>query len=102
VLPFRFPRLEYLFYYLPALTRTCELVRLHLPDLSFVRAARPMAVGVVRGAVLLPYRHAYGVENLAAPHSKQRGFSRDVINPQDGHILCDRNPAPCGLSLPIQ
>jgi hypothetical protein len=23
------------------------------------------------------------------PHSKQRAFSRDVINPQDGHILCD-------------
>jgi len=23
------------------------------------------------------------------PHSKQRAFNRDVINPQDGHILCD-------------
>src|SRR3981081_689366 len=22
------------------------------------------------------------------PHSKQRAFSRDVINPQDGHIVC--------------
>jgi hypothetical protein len=29
---------------------------------------------------------------LAMPHSKQRGFNRDVINPQDGHILCDWNP----------
>jgi hypothetical protein len=23
------------------------------------------------------------------PHSKQLAFNRDVINPQDGHILCD-------------
>jgi len=23
------------------------------------------------------------------PHSKQRAFNRDVINPQDGHIICD-------------
>jgi hypothetical protein len=23
------------------------------------------------------------------PHSKQLGFNRDVINPQDGHILCN-------------
>jgi hypothetical protein len=23
------------------------------------------------------------------PHSKQCAFNRDVINPQDGHILCD-------------
>ncbi|MBZ5658259.1 MAG: hypothetical protein LAO56_23605 [Acidobacteriia bacterium] len=33
------------------------------------------------------------------PHSKQRSFNRDVINPQDGHILCDPNPAICGFSL---
>jgi hypothetical protein len=25
-----------------------------------------------------------------------------VINPQDGHILCDRNPMACGFSLRIQ
>jgi hypothetical protein len=36
------------------------------------------------------------------PHSKQLAFNRDVINPQDGHILCDRNPATCGFSLRIQ
>jgi hypothetical protein len=35
------------------------------------------------------------------PHSKQHAFKRDVINPQDGHILCDPNPAICGLSLRI-
>jgi len=23
------------------------------------------------------------------PHSKHRAFNRDVINPQDGHIICD-------------
>jgi hypothetical protein len=23
------------------------------------------------------------------PHSKQRAFNRDVINPQDWHIICD-------------
>jgi hypothetical protein len=23
------------------------------------------------------------------PHSKQLAFDRDVINPHDGHILCD-------------
>jgi len=47
-------------------------------------------------------RHTYRLEMLATPHSKQRGFSRDVINPQNGHILCDRNPATSGFSLRIQ
>jgi hypothetical protein len=35
------------------------------------------------------------------PHSKQHAFNRDVINPQDGHILCDPSPAICGFSLRI-
>jgi hypothetical protein len=43
----------------------------------------------------------YRSEKLATPHSKQRALSRDVINPQDGHILCDRNPVICGFSLRI-
>jgi hypothetical protein len=30
------------------------------------------------------------------PHSKQLGFDRDVISPQDGHILCDPYPAITG------
>jgi hypothetical protein len=34
----------------------------------------------------------YRFEMLATPHSRQRGLSLAVINPQDGHILCDRNP----------
>jgi hypothetical protein len=38
---------------------------------------------------LLVHRHGYGFEKLATPHSEQRGFTREVINPQDGHILCD-------------
>ena len=28
-----------------------------------------------------------------SPHSMQRAFNRDVINPQDGHILCVPYPA---------
>jgi hypothetical protein len=31
----------------------------------------------------------------------QFGLNRDVINPHDGHILCDPNRAACGLSLNI-
>jgi hypothetical protein len=45
------------------------------------------------------WRH-YRVESVATPHSKQRLFS-DVINPQAGHILCDRPLALCGISLRI-
>src|SRR5216684_6638190 len=33
------------------------------------------------------------------PHSRQNSFERDVINPQDGHTLCDTKPALCGFSL---
>jgi hypothetical protein len=36
------------------------------------------------------------------PHSKQFAFNRDVINPQEGHILCNWTPAICGFSLRIQ
>src|SRR5437660_9480006 len=32
------------------------------------------------------------------PHSKQDGLAREVINPQNGHILCDRNSRAGGLS----
>src|ERR1700693_3985580 len=35
------------------------------------------------------------------PHSKQHSFNRDVINPQDGHILCVPYPAIRGFSLRI-
>jgi hypothetical protein len=37
--------------------------------------------------------HFFEVEYTTAvkglPHSKQLAFNRDVIKPQDGHILCD-------------
>jgi hypothetical protein len=50
--------------------------------------------------------HFLEVEYTAAvkslPHSKQLAFSRDVINPQDGHILCVPYSAIRGLSLRIQ
>jgi hypothetical protein len=46
--------------------------------------------------------HFFEVEYTTAvkglPHSKQLAFSRDVINPQAGHIRCDPNPAICGFS----
>jgi hypothetical protein len=35
------------------------------------------------------------------PHSKQYAFDRDVINPQDGHILSDPYSAPWGCGLRI-
>jgi len=35
------------------------------------------------------------------PHSKQHAFDRDVINPQDGHIVCEPYPAIWGFSLRI-
>jgi len=50
--------------------------------------------------------HFFEVEYTTAvkglPHSKQLAFKRDVINPQDGHILCDPYPATCGFTLRIQ
>jgi hypothetical protein len=36
-----------------------------------------------------------------SPHSKQFGFNRDVINPQELHIVCDPYPAIRGFSLRI-
>jgi hypothetical protein len=50
--------------------------------------------------------HFFEVEYTTAekglPHSKQLAFDRDVINPHDGHIICDWNPANCGFSLRLQ
>ena len=43
----------------------------------------------------------YGLAVLTAPHSRQRAF-RDVINPQEEHILCARNPLACGVTLSLQ
>jgi hypothetical protein len=41
----------------------------------------------------------YSTPGMALPHSKQQALSRDVINPQDGHILCDWSPATRGITL---
>jgi hypothetical protein len=43
----------------------------------------------------------YSTAVRGLPHSRQRAFNRDVINPQDGHILCDPKRAACGFSLSI-
>jgi hypothetical protein len=43
----------------------------------------------------------YNFAALTAPHSRQRAF-RDVINPQDEHILCARNPLVCRFSVSLQ
>jgi hypothetical protein len=32
------------------------------------------------------------------PHSRQEFLDRDVINPQNGHILCDAKPGAIGVS----
>jgi len=43
--------------------------------------------------------HLFTPAGNGFPHSRQNAFERDVINPQDGHILCDPKPAICGFSL---
>jgi hypothetical protein len=39
-----------------------------------------------------------GAGAIDFPHSRQDGFDRGVINPQNGHILCDRTSRACGAS----
>jgi hypothetical protein len=50
--------------------------------------------------------HFFEVEYTTAvrglPHSKQLAFNREVINPQDGHILCGSDLATSGFTLRIQ
>jgi len=47
----------------------------------------PFGQNVNKGVVYF-FEVEYTTES-GLPHSKQRAFNRDVINPQDGHILCD-------------
>jgi hypothetical protein len=54
----------------------------------------------VKERFIAPPSH-YSLAGLTAPHSRQRAF-RDVINPQDEHIRCARNPMVCGFSLSIR
>ena len=55
-----------------------------------------------RGAASVHFLETEYTAVKGLPHSKQFAFNRDVINPQDGHILCDPDPATCGFSLRIQ
>jgi hypothetical protein len=50
-------------------------------------------------AHFLPVEYTTPVRDL--PHSIQDSFNRDVINPQNGHMVCVPYPAICGLSLRI-
>ena len=59
------------------------------PNLG-VRILCPRCSGLFTGQ-----RYA-GLSDL--PHSRQQLLRRDVINPQNGHILCERNPRSTGLS----
>src|SRR6266700_7044876 len=50
--------------------------------------------------------HFFEVEYTTAvkalPHSRQLALSRDVINPQCGHILCNPDPAASGFILRLR
>jgi len=54
----------------------------------FISYNNPFSENLIKVAV-----HFFEVEYTTAvkglPHSKQLAFSRDVISPQFGHILCD-------------
>jgi len=64
-------------------------------------ALHPQVVARRRTIFLLSQflRRGHWLKDL--PHSKHDAFNRDVINPQDGHILCVPYPAICGFSLRI-
>ncbi|MGA7929028.1 MAG: hypothetical protein WCA20_23890 [Candidatus Sulfotelmatobacter sp.] len=59
------------------------------------------ALGSLSLAAVYFFEVEYTTAVKGLPHSKQLAFNRDVINPQDGHILCDPYPATCGFSLRI-
>jgi hypothetical protein len=69
----------------PRFTFTKKLYGFH----NFMSAQKNGLAAWSEWRPLLVHRHGYGFEKLATPHSEQRGFTREVINPQDGHILCD-------------
>ena len=50
-------------------------------------------------AHFLPVEYTTRVRDL--PHSMQDSFNQDVINPQNGHMVCVPYRAICGLSLRI-
>jgi hypothetical protein len=54
------------------------------------------------GGPIPPRQHPAHRRKRDLPHSMQRTLSRDVINPQDGHILCDPALASWSFSLRVQ
>jgi hypothetical protein len=51
---------------------------------------------VPKNSSLLFYLVVAGASDF--PHSRQDDLDRDVINPQNGHILCDAKPRTGGVS----
>jgi hypothetical protein len=75
-----------------------ERVFLIRPTIAYrIRSANTIRM-TIHFCSVASFHHRYTAGN-DFPHSRQNSFERDVINPQDGHILCDPKPAICGLSL---
>ena len=75
-----------------------ERVFLIRPTIAYrIRSANTIRMKIYFCSVA-SFHHRYTAGN-DFPHSRQNSFERDVINPQDGHILCDPKPAICGFSL---
>jgi hypothetical protein len=55
-----------------------------------------------RGAVLYFFEIEYTTAVRGLPHSRHLALNREVINPHDGHILCDPDLATSGFALRIQ
>jgi hypothetical protein len=75
-----------------------ERVFLIRPTIAYrIRSANTIRM-TIHFCSVASFHHRYTAGNDFL-HSRQNSFERDVINPQDGHILCDPKPAICGLSL---
>src|SRR6266853_4434845 len=75
-----------------------ERVFLIRPTIAYrIRSANTIRM-TIHFCSVASFHHKYTAGN-DFPHSRQNSFERDVINPQDGHILCDPKPAICGFSL---
>jgi len=75
-----------------------ERVFLIRPTIAYrIRSANTIRM-TIHFCSVASFHHRYTPGN-DFPHSRQNSFERDVINPQDGHILCDPKPAICGFSL---
>jgi hypothetical protein len=62
-----------------------------LPDLSILRAPKAREDRLTRRETKQRFISVKPSTTAVTglPHSKQLAFNRDVINPQNGHILCD-------------